>query len=159
VQKDESQKIYKLDKSDAESFQVERKKVATTKSLFQDIVELNIALDLNGSVVLSTFKPSSDVPHLTLYEEVFKNLVYQINQKDRNTYELVGHTNSQGNAISNKNLSVQRVRRTLEILVNDYSLDLSKMKAIGEGESNPIQDNATNEGRRMNSRVELRKLN
>jgi len=42
--------------------------------------------------------------------------------------------------------------------VEKFGLDGSKIEAIGEGETNPIGDNTTSKGRRMNSRVEFRRV-
>lgn len=65
-----------------------------------------------------------------------------------------GHTDSQGAAASNLALSQQRaeaVRRLLE----DAGIPGSRLAASGKGQSSPVADNATAEGRARNRRVEI----
>jgi outer membrane protein OmpA-like peptidoglycan-associated protein len=65
-----------------------------------------------------------------------------------------GHTDSTGPAEYNQALSERRARRVNEILVQN-GVPLSRLSIRGYGESDPIADNATAEGRQLNRRVQL----
>ena len=69
--------------------------------------------------------------------------------------QVAGHTDSVGNDAYNQSLSERRARSVLEFLAA-AGIDRSRMTARGYGEASPIADNATDAGRAMNRRVELR---
>jgi OmpA-OmpF porin, OOP family len=69
--------------------------------------------------------------------------------------EIAGHTDSIGTDEYNQGLSQRRVDSVREYLVAK-GVDGTKLTAKGYGESQPIADNATAEGRARNRRVELR---
>ena len=66
---------------------------------------------------------------------------------------LEGHTDSAGSDVYNQGLSQRRVEAVKQILVSDYGISANRVSAIGYGESRPIADNATAEGRARNRRV------
>lgn len=66
-----------------------------------------------------------------------------------------GHTDSIGSDAYNQNLSFQRAVSAATHLVLHNGLDPVRMFVKGYGESRPIADNATEEGRAKNRRVEL----
>lgn len=72
-----------------------------------------------------------------------------------NEIELAGHTDSIGTEEYNQALSQRRVDSVREYLVSQ-GVDGAKLTARGYGESQPIADNATPEGRARNRRVEVR---
>ena len=65
-----------------------------------------------------------------------------------------GHTDSTGSVDHNLNLSQHRANAVLSLLASQ-GLDRTRLEAIGFGMERPMADNATNEGRRRNRRVEL----
>ena len=65
-----------------------------------------------------------------------------------------GHTCSLGTDEYNQRLSEQRAQSVFRYLVRK-GIDPSRLKATGFGESRPIADNQTEEGRRLNRRIEL----
>jgi OOP family OmpA-OmpF porin len=69
--------------------------------------------------------------------------------------EIAGHTDSQGREVMNEQLSLDRARAVLEELRMRRVLT-SQIDAKGYGESTPIADNATAEGRERNRRIEFR---
>jgi len=74
--------------------------------------------------------------------------------------EIGGHTDSSGSEEKNKELSEQRAQAVLNYLrVKFPSLDTSKYTTFGYGESQPIADNSTPEGKAENRRVEFKALN
>ncbi len=70
------------------------------------------------------------------------------------TLWVFGHTDSQGDDAANLELSQQRVEAVREWIV-ERGGDDARIFTSGEGESQPIADNATAEGRALNRRVEF----
>ncbi|MEM7081666.1 MAG: OmpA family protein [Pseudomonadota bacterium] len=71
------------------------------------------------------------------------------------TVEAEGHTDSTGRADYNMNLSQQRAESVRDYIINQ-GIDAARITARGFGETRPIADNATAEGRQANRRVTLR---
>lgn len=69
--------------------------------------------------------------------------------------EIAGHTDSQGAAAYNLDLSQRRANSVRDYLVS-RGANAGKLTARGYGEAEPIADNGTREGRAKNRRVELR---
>lgn len=65
-----------------------------------------------------------------------------------------GHTDSVGTDAYNQRLSERRANAVRDVLVNQHGLDSSRVDAVGYGESRPVADNSTDEGRAINRRVE-----
>ena len=72
--------------------------------------------------------------------------------------EVAGHTDSKGSDSYNQRLSDQRARSVVDYLTLK-GVELHRMTARGYGESAPVADNATDAGRELNRRVELRVKN
>lgn len=69
--------------------------------------------------------------------------------------EIAGHTDSQGNDTYNQGLSERRAQAVADYLIANGA-NAANIFVKGYGESDPIADNATTEGRAANRRVELR---
>jgi len=65
-----------------------------------------------------------------------------------------GHTDSVGSDAYNQGLSERRASAVRDVLVNQYGVESGRVQAVGYGESRPVADNATAEGRAINRRVE-----
>ncbi|MEQ8576933.1 MAG: OmpA family protein, partial [Fulvivirga sp.] len=65
-----------------------------------------------------------------------------------------GHTDDQGNDDTNLILSHKRAQATKKYLI-DHGIEDARLDAIGYGETKPVADNATVEGRAQNRRVEF----
>ena len=72
--------------------------------------------------------------------------------------EVAGHTDSDGGGAANYGLSERRARTVRDYLIL-YGVDAERLTAVGYGESQPIADNETMQGRAANRRVELRIVN
>ena len=68
--------------------------------------------------------------------------------------EIRGHTDNIGSTSYNKSLSVKRAASVYNYLL-DKGIDKSRMKYRGFGNKVPVANNDTNEGRRLNRRVEI----
>jgi outer membrane protein OmpA-like peptidoglycan-associated protein len=69
--------------------------------------------------------------------------------------ELDGHTDSKGSDAYNQKLSERRAESVKQYLVG-RGIDGGRMTTVGFGETQPIADNATDEGREYNRRTELK---
>jgi OOP family OmpA-OmpF porin len=65
-----------------------------------------------------------------------------------------GHTDNVGTVEHNADLSLKRAESVVAYLVGTLNLDSSRLKAVGYGSTRPIADNATDEGKRMNRRID-----
>jgi len=71
--------------------------------------------------------------------------------------EIGGHTDSTGSAGYNQTLSEKRAEAVVEYLTG-HGVDLENLTAKGYGDTVPVGDNATEEGRSLNRRTELKIL-
>jgi hypothetical protein len=69
--------------------------------------------------------------------------------------KIIGHTDSDGEDASNLKLSEQRAQAVKDILVQQYAIDAEKLTTEGRGETQPLADNSSPEGKAQNRRVEF----
>lgn len=77
-----------------------------------------------------------------------------LNKYPDTTIKVIGYTDSTGTDAHNLTLSEQRagaVKNALRV----KGVSASRMTALGMGESNPVADNSTPEGRQLNRRVNI----
>ena len=72
--------------------------------------------------------------------------------------DVEGYTDSTGNPELNKNLSQRRAQSVVDYLVSK-GVERQKLKAVGYGQENPIADNATDQGKFRNRRIEFKVIN
>ena len=72
-------------------------------------------------------------------------------------FSIEGHTDGDGDDASNQTLSESRANSVKSALV-DLDIDASRLETKGYGESNPVSDNLTPEGKASNRRVEFVKI-
>ncbi len=70
------------------------------------------------------------------------------------TAEITGHTDNQGSRLANVALSRRRAEAVVQRLV-EQGIDAGRLSARGYGDSRPIADNRTQQGRVKNRRVEI----
>lgn len=70
--------------------------------------------------------------------------------------EIGGHTDNQGSRATNQKLSEERAKSVVEYLSKD--IEISRLEYKGYAFDQPIEDNATEEGRAQNRRVEFKVL-
>ncbi|MEC7524214.1 MAG: OmpA family protein [Myxococcota bacterium] len=65
-----------------------------------------------------------------------------------------GHTDDRGRDERNLDLSARRARSVVRWLI-DHGIDASRFEGVGCGETHPLEDNGTRQGRQANRRVEF----
>lgn len=70
-------------------------------------------------------------------------------------FQIEGHTDSKGSDTHNKRLSAQRARTVVGYLKQRFDIDVDRLLPVGHGESQPIADNESDEGREKNRRVQI----
>jgi len=106
----------------------------------------HIALYINFDVNKATIKPES--------KPVVDQIVEILKTDDALKISIEGHTDNSGNADNNKVLSKQRAQAVADAL-SGQGIDKQRLNIVGWGQTKPIADNATEEGRAKNRRVEL----
>ncbi|MEL7022562.1 MAG: OmpA family protein [Pseudomonadota bacterium] len=95
---------------------------------------------------------------LTGAEQVLNDAAATLQKNPDLIVEVAGHTDSDGAAAYNASLSERRAREVRNFLVNAGASG-DNLSVRGYGESQPIADNSTADGKAANRRVELRILN
>ncbi|MCX6319433.1 MAG: OmpA family protein [Bacteroidetes bacterium] len=86
---------------------------------------------------------------------VLKEIATVLRANPEMKISIIGHTSSDGDDKTNMDLSVRRAAAVKEALVNEYGLDAALLFTSGKGETQPVADNATKEGKAANRRVEF----
>ena len=104
-------------------------------------VRLNVEFEFNKDTVLAIYGDQLDAiaAAMKVHEDI--DLV------------LEGHTDSSGSDDYNMSLSDRRAKAVKAKLVADYGIPAERVSAMGYGETQPIADNETDEGRARNRRV------
>ncbi|MFT3682904.1 MAG: OmpA family protein [Ferruginibacter sp.] len=115
---------------------VEEGKFSTTGILF----------DLQSAVI----KPES--------YGVVKEIAAVLKENSGIKIKVIGHTSSDGDDNTNMELSRKRAAAVKDMLVADFAIDAARIETEGKGETKPVADNKTKEGKALNRRVEFIKL-
>lgn len=110
------------------------------------LVTTAITFDINSA----TIKPSSAGAIKEIAEILQSNPDLMI--------RIIGHTDSDGDSQSNKQLSLRRADAIKGILISLYKIETSRIVTDGRGEDMPVSDNNSIAGKAQNRRVELVKL-
>jgi flagellar motor protein MotB len=89
---------------------------------------------------------------------IIRQISQVLQQESGMNLRIVGHTDSDGSDASNIQLSKQRAEAVKNALVTIYTIDTGRLSTDGKGESEPVGDNATAEGKTQNRRVEFIKI-
>ncbi|GCD78932.1 OmpA family protein [Schleiferia thermophila] len=85
--------------------------------------------------------------------ELIKILEF-LKQNPQVKVEIAGHTDNQGSPAYNKVLSQNRAKTVVNYLISN-GIDSNRLVARGYGDTKPVADNQTEEGRQRNRRTEL----
>jgi len=140
--------------TDAGSYNIE---VVEVESMQQEIViKLDEAIDRDGKAALygilfdvnkSDIKPES--------AEALAQITDYLNANSTVKVIIVGHTDNTGNFTNNITLSKARAESIKNYLIKNGKIDASRLLAEGVGPLCPVSTNTTEEGKKLNRRVEV----
>ena len=84
------------------------------------------------------------------------DLAKQAAGMDRYEIEVQGFTDKSGDPTYNETLSERRAHAVARYLANQYKLPVRNIALLGSGYAQPVADDKTREGRKMNRRVEVK---
>ena len=119
-------------------------------------MELSRLLNEKGSVALRGIL--FDTGKATIKEEsksTLQTIADLLKQEPSLRLEIQGHTDNVGGADANRTLSAARAAAVRQFLVANFGVPADRLVANGFGDTNPVADNATEQGRAQNRRVEL----
>lgn len=120
-------------------------KLAEGKFLYETVLsDDNVRFGFDDDDLAETAQQALDV------------FVDDLRTRDENVYiEIQGHTDSTGDEYYNLALGERRSESVRRYLSSEGGIPLHRMAVISYGESAPISDNSTSEGRAANRRVTL----
>ena len=90
----------------------------------------------------------------------YRDLLAKVSQAatvfPRSQIVIEGHTDSYGSDGTNLTLSRQRAEAVSEYLVREFGIPTFRISAVGYGETRPIANNETEQGRVRNRRIDIR---
>jgi OmpA-OmpF porin, OOP family len=89
---------------------------------------------------------------------VVKEIATVLKENGSIKVKVLGHTSSDGDDNANMELSKKRAAAVKELLTTEFGIDASRIETEGMGETQPVADNKTKEGKMLNRRVEFVKL-
>lgn len=89
--------------------------------------------------------------------QILDEMVVALNRVQGKNVKIIGHTDSQGNPVTNKTLSQQRADAVKQYLISK-SIAATRLSTAGLGADKPVADNTTPEGRKKNRRIEFEVL-
>lgn len=134
------------------------------KSLAQQGLDANAQLArtvdaMNKYQVLKTETVLFAVNQSTLTEDAkaqLEELAKSTDGLDRYVIEVQGFTDKTGSASINDRLSQQRAQEVARYLASEHKIPVRSISLLGEGYAQPVADDKTREGRKLNRRVEVR---
>lgn len=135
--------------------------IVTEKEMKQEVVadasSLSDEINKTGHVaVYGIHFDTGKAAILPESQDTLKQILLLLQQNADLKLRIEGHTDNQGTAAANQTLSEKRAQAVVGWLVAN-GVDMSRLTAKGYGQSKPVGDNATEDGRAKNRRVELAK--
>lgn len=134
----------------------ERERFARIESMFTaDQAEV---LRSGGNVIIRVVGTSFPVGKATIEPSAFSllsTLMNAIRVFPDAQIAIEGHTDSYGSDATNMALSQQRADAVRAYLMANMNIDTSRLSATGYGETRPIANNETREGRARNRRIDV----
>ena len=87
-----------------------------------------------------------------------KKIADALNAESGMNINIIGHTDADGSDDSNLELSKRRAISVMNALSDEFGVSGDRLQTDGKGESEPVGDNATTEGKAQNRRVEFIKM-
>lgn len=145
-------KCYWADASDNKAWYLKNIRIAEGGVKYYDRAMQDGKIVVNGirfDVGKATLKPESMGPINEIFSLMSKNP--EIN------FSVEGHTDSDGDDATNQKLSEDRAKAVMDKLI-EMGIDKSRLTSKGFGESKPMVENTSAEGKAQNRRVEFVKF-
>lgn len=139
-----------------EAQQKVREQFAAVEKIF-DREEANV-LRKGNDIIMRLVGLTFPVGKATIEAENFgllTKLQQAVNMFPGCTVTVEGHTDSHGSDAKNLELSQQRADAVSQYILANMGVSASRLNAVGYGESKPIANNETKEGRAKNRRIEV----
>ena len=136
----------RMDKAKAKAAKVQGAKVETVKDT-NGLDAVKVSFD--AGILFATGKADLSAASQTSITEIAKVL----KENSDMDIAIIGHTDSTGSDAVNNPLSVNRAKSVQNSLKNQGVTNIKRVE--GQGSKNPVADNATEEGRKQNRRVEV----
>lgn len=113
----------------------------------------NIENEVTNKTLYSYFGNKNFKPDGTLYSYLLEVKNY-LKKNPKKQVTIIGHTDNVGNAEANNWIGMQRAKN-LALYFNKQGIDSTKITVLSKGQTHPIDDNTTKEGRANNRRIEI----
>ncbi len=94
-----------------------------------------------------------EVEILPKYHEELKRAAEFISDMPAGVFRIEGHTDSVGTVDANRRISSLRAESVRKYLLKQFDISSNRVEVKAYGESRPVADNGTQEGRQQNRRV------
>lgn len=132
-----------------EPVQMEEREVQRVREIINSLHVEKVLVITNK--ILFAFDSAKILPES--YDELAR--IAQMIRKSKRVIRIEGHTDNIGKGRVNLNLSRRRATAVREYLIDQEELSPRKLRTAGYGASKPIASNRTEEGRKINRRVEF----
>ena len=121
------------------------KEALTNKLVTLGSIDININFGVNSNTL--------DVKEIKKLQKIATAL-QEIKLQNKRIF-IEGHTDSDGDELSNMDLSQRRANSVANLLVEKFGIKKERLTALGFGEIYPVADNSTKEGKSKNRRVSI----
>jgi len=121
---------------DLKRIEAVKNNIPTTKIVYPNFTESGITVNSELKILLS-------------------ELIMYFSNHPNKTIEIVGHTDNIGNSTDNYSVGLKYAQQVRWYLISKGGLKRSLIKASSKGETIPIDNNNTKQGRKMNRRIEI----
>jgi len=130
--------------------------IIETKAMEQVITAnaMAAAIDSAGFIALDIRFATGKADILPESQPVIAQIATMLRERPQLLVGVEGHTDGTGTAAGNRVLSKARAESVVKAIAA-AGIDRSRMSAAGHGQDKPVADNATEEGRARNRRVEI----
>ena len=133
--------------------------IVTEKEMKQEVTAdaSSLSEEINKSGHVAVYGIHFDTGKATILpdsEAALAEIVKLLQQDGDLKLRVEGHTDNEGNATANQLLSEKRAQAVVAWLTT-HGVAVSRLTAKGLGQTKPIEDNGTEDGRAKNRRVEL----
>ena len=136
----------RMDKAKAKAAKVQGAKVETVKDT-NGLDAVKVSFD--AGILFATGKADLSAASQTSITEIAKVL----KENSDMDIAIIGHTDSTGSDAVNNPLSVNRAKSVQNSLKSQGVTNIKRVE--GQGSKNPVADNSTESGRKLNRRVEV----